>query len=167
MYFFFLLKINDEVSKPILRKAQFLLQQLIEIGVGYLSLERSVGTLSGGESQRVKMSKQMDCDLVDMLYVLDEPSIGLHPRDTENLMKILSRLKEKGNSVFVVEHDPDIIRAAEWIVDIGPKAGKYGGQVIYNGEQKALKTRKVLQRNTYKYRKSLFIKENKPCLFLK
>jgi excinuclease UvrABC ATPase subunit len=135
----FLLKINDEVSKPILRKAQFILQQLIEIGVGYLSLERSVGTLSGGESQRVKMSKQMDCDLVDMLYVLDEPSIGLHPRDTENLMKILSRLKEKGNSVFVVEHDPDIIRAAEWIVDIGPKAGQYGGRVIYNGEPEGLK----------------------------
>ena len=134
----FLLNINDEISRPILRKAQFLLQQLVEIGVGYLSLERSVSTLSGGESQRVKMSKQMDCNLVDMLYVLDEPSIGLHPRDTENLMNILFRLKEKGNSVFVVEHDPDIIRAAEWIVDIGPKAGKYGGNVIYNGEPDGL-----------------------------
>ena len=134
----FLLDIDDEISKPILRKAQFLLQQLIEIGVGYLSLERAVGTLSGGESQRVKMSKQMDCNLVDMLYVLDEPSIGLHPRDTENLMNILFRLKDKGNSVFVVEHDPDIIRAAEWIIDIGPKAGKYGGQVVYNGEPEGL-----------------------------
>ena len=129
----FLLKINDEISKPILRKAQFLLQQLIEIGVGYLSLERAVSTLSGGESQRVKMSKQMDCNLVDMLYVLDEPSIGLHPRDTENLITILFRLKERGNSVFVVEHDPDIIRSAEWIVDMGPKAGKFGGNVVYNG----------------------------------
>ena len=134
----FLLEIYDEISRPILRKAQFLLQQLIEIGVGYLSLERAVGTLSGGESQRVKMSKQMDCNLVDMLYVLDEPSIGLHPRDTENLMQILFRLKDKGNSVFVVEHDPDIIRAAEWIIDIGPKAGKYGGEVIYNGEPEGL-----------------------------
>ncbi len=134
----FLLVIDDEISKPILRKAQFLLQQLIEIGVGYLSLERAVGTLSGGESQRVKMSKQMDCNLVDMLYVLDEPSIGLHPRDTENLMNILFRLKDKGNSVFVVEHDPDIIRAAEWIIDIGPKAGKYGGNVVYNGEPEGL-----------------------------
>ncbi|HOS46382.1 MAG TPA: excinuclease ABC subunit UvrA [Paludibacter sp.] len=134
----FLLEIDDEISKPILRKAQFLLQQLIEIGVGYLSLERAVGTLSGGESQRVKMSKQMDCNLVDMLYVLDEPSIGLHPRDTENLMNILFRLKEKGNSVFVVEHDPDIIRAAEWLIDIGPKAGKYGGHVVYNGEPEGL-----------------------------
>ncbi len=134
----FLLKINDEISRPILRKAQFLLQQLIEIGVGYLSLDRAVGTLSGGESQRVKMSKQMDCNLVDMLYVLDEPSIGLHPRDTENLLNILFRLKEKGNSVFVVEHDPDIIRAAEWIVDMGPNAGKFGGNIVYNGEPKGL-----------------------------
>lgn len=129
----FLQQINDEISKPILRKAQFLLEQLIEIGVGYLSLDRAVGTLSGGESQRVKMSKQMDCNLVDMLYVLDEPSIGLHPRDTENLIRILFRLKKRGNSVFVVEHDPDIIRAAEWIVDMGPEAEKWGGNVVYNG----------------------------------
>src|SRR3989339_11544 len=151
----FLLIINDEISKPILRKAQFLLQQLIEIGVGYLSLERSVSTLSGGESQRVKMSKQMDCNLVDMLYVLDEPSIGLHPRDTENLMNILFRLKEKGNSVFVEEHDPDIIRAAEWIVDIGPKAGKYGGNVVYNGEPEGLP-------NTDNLTGEYLLKKNKP-----
>jgi len=134
----FLSEINDRISKPILQKVQLLLNQLIEIGVGYLSLDRVVGTLSGGESQRVKMAKQMDCNLVDMLYVLDEPSIGLHPRDTENLLKILSRLKEKGNSVFVVEHDPDIIRTAEWIVDLGPQAGKDGGKVVYNGEPNGL-----------------------------
>jgi len=130
----FLQTINDEISRPVLRKAKFLLQQLIEIGVGYLSLDRAVGTLSGGESQRVKMSRQMDCNLVDMLYVLDEPTIGLHPRDTENLISILFRLKDKGNSVFVVEHDADVIRSAEWIVDIGPGAGKYGGNIVYNGE---------------------------------
>jgi len=82
----------------------------------------------------VKMSKQMDCNLVDMLYILDEPSIGLHPRDTENLLNILFRLKQKGNSVYVVEHDPAIIKAAEWIVDVGPKAGKGGGTIVYNGE---------------------------------
>lgn len=130
----FMAEIKDEISEPIVRKARLLLQQLIAIGVGYLSLDRAVGTLSGGEAQRVKMAKQMDCNLVDMLYVLDEPSIGLHPRDTGNLLKILSGLKEKGNSVFVVEHDPDIIRAAEWIVDMGPGAGKSGGNVVYNGE---------------------------------
>jgi excinuclease UvrABC ATPase subunit len=135
----FLADIDDEISRPILRKARFLLEQLIEIGVGYLSLDRPVSTLSGGESQRVKMAKQLDCNLVDMLYVLDEPSIGLHPRDTEKLLSILFRLRDKGNSVFVVEHDPDIIRAAEWIVDIGPKAGKFGGELVYNGEPEGLK----------------------------
>jgi excinuclease UvrABC ATPase subunit len=134
----FLLTINDEISKPILRKAQFLLQQLIEIGVGYLSLSRSVATLSGGESQRVKMARQLDCNLVDMLYVLDEPSIGLHPRDTDKLLTILNRLRDKGNSVFVVEHDPEIIRSAEWIIDIGPKAGINGGQLVYSGEPEGI-----------------------------
>jgi len=126
--------IDDEISRPILRKAIFLLEELLEIGVGYLSLDRAVSTLSGGESQRVKMARQLDCNLVDMLYVLDEPSIGLHPRDTEKLIQILTRLKSRGNSVFVVEHDPDIIKAAEWLVDIGPGAGKYGGLVVYSGE---------------------------------
>jgi excinuclease UvrABC ATPase subunit len=151
----FLKVIDDEISRPILRKAQFLLQQLIEIGVGYLTLERAVSTLSGGESQRVKMSKQLDCNLVDMLYVLDEPSIGLHPRDTENLLNILFRLKEKGNSVFVVEHDPDIIRAAEWIVDLGPMAGRYGGNVVFNGEPEELANTESL---TGKY----LLKKDKP-----
>jgi excinuclease UvrABC ATPase subunit len=126
--------IRNDIATPVLRKAEFLLKQLIQIGVGYLSLERAVSTLSGGESQRVKMAKQLDCNLVDLLYVLDEPSIGLHPRDTEKLLQILFQLKEKGNSVFVVEHDPEIIRAAEWIIDIGPKAGKFGGTVVYSGE---------------------------------
>ncbi|MBN2535940.1 MAG: excinuclease ABC subunit UvrA [Spirochaetales bacterium] len=130
----FLESIEDELSTPILRKVRFVLQQLIEIGVGYLSLDRPVSTLSGGESQRVKMARQLDCNLVDLLYVLDEPSVGLHPRDTEKLISILNRLKDKGNSVFVVEHDPDIIKSAEWIVDIGPKAGLHGGTVVYSGE---------------------------------
>lgn len=135
----FVNNINDEVSVPILRKAQFLLQQLIEIGVSYLTLDRAVSTLSGGESQRVKMARQLDCNLVDLLYVLDEPSIGLHPRDTENLLSILFRLKQKGNSVFVVEHDPEIIRAADWIVDIGPKAGREGGTVVYSGSPEGIR----------------------------
>lgn len=130
----FLENIHDDISIPVIRKAKFILQQLIEIGVGYLSLDRPVSTLSGGESQRVKMARQLDCNLVDLIYVLDEPSIGLHPRDTEKLLAILNRLKNMGNSVFVVEHDPDIIKAAEWIVDIGPKAGALGGEIVYNGE---------------------------------
>ncbi|MDX9883959.1 MAG: excinuclease ABC subunit UvrA [Prolixibacteraceae bacterium] len=151
----FLSDIDDEISRPILRKARFLLEQLIEIGVGYLSLERPVSTLSGGESQRVKMAKQLDCNLVDMLYVLDEPSIGLHPRDTEKLLSILFRLKEKGNSVFVVEHDPEIIRAAEWIIDIGPKAGKMGGNIVYGGEPDGL-------RNTDSITGKYLFESNKP-----
>jgi excinuclease UvrABC ATPase subunit len=136
----FISPLDDEISKPIIRKARFLVKQMIEIGAGYLSLDRSVATLSGGESQRVKMAKQLDCNLVDLLYVLDEPSIGLHPRDTEKLMSILFRLKERGNSVCVVEHDPEIIRAADWIVDMGPKAGNLGGEVIYNGPAENLET---------------------------
>ena len=125
--------IGDETAIPIKRKAEYLLGHLIEIGVGYLSLSRPVSTLSGGESQRVKMARQLDCNLVDLMYILDEPSIGLHPRDTEKLLAILHQLRERGNSVFVVEHDPEIIRSAEWIVDIGPKAGKDGGRLVYNG----------------------------------
>ncbi len=126
-------------AEPMLRKARFLADQLIAIGAGYLNLSRSVATLSGGESQRVKMARQLDCNLVDLMYILDEPSIGLHPRDTDQLISLLKRLRDKGNSVFVVEHDPDIIMAADWVVDIGPAAGKDGGELIYAGPLKGLK----------------------------
>lgn len=132
----FMRKVEDPmgISAPIIRKAIYILEQLVKIGVGYLSLERPVSTLSGGESQRVKMARQLDCDLTDLLYVLDEPSVGLHPRDTQMLIDLLRELKERGNSVFVVEHDPDIIRSAEWVVDMGPQAGSNGGRVIYSGD---------------------------------
>ncbi|HAE22077.1 MAG TPA: daunorubicin resistance protein DrrC [Spirochaetaceae bacterium] len=129
----FLKSIDDERALPITRKAIFIVEQLIHIGVGYLSLERPVGTLSGGESQRVKMARQLDCNLVDLLYVLDEPTTGLHPRDTERLIGLLFELKNRGNSVFVVEHDPEVIKACEWIVDMGPEAGSKGGAIVYNG----------------------------------
>jgi excinuclease UvrABC ATPase subunit len=129
----FLQGIDDEIVIPVTRKAIFILEQLIHIGVGYLSLERPVGTLSGGESQRVKMARQLDCNLVDLLYVLDEPTTGLHPRDTEKLISLLYELKNRGNSVFVVEHDPEVIRNCEWIIDLGPGAGINGGDVVFNG----------------------------------
>lgn len=135
---YFLSTIKDEIAVPMIRKAQFILEQMIEIGIGYLSLNRSVATLSGGESQRVKMARQLDCNLVDILYVLDEPSIGLHPRDTGKLITILNRLRDNCNSVFVVEHDPEIMRAAEWMIDIGPKAGIDGGRLVYCGEPKGV-----------------------------
>ncbi|MGN0201541.1 MAG: ATP-binding cassette domain-containing protein [Candidatus Cryptobacteroides sp.] len=136
----FMRKVDDPsgISAPILRKVIFVLEQLVLVGVGYLSLERPVSTLSGGESQRVKMAKQLDCDLTDLLYVMDEPSVGLHPRDTANLIALMKNLKDRGNSVFVVEHDPDIIEAAEWVVDMGPEAGEYGGKVVYNGPVEGL-----------------------------
>lgn len=135
----FLQKTENKEAQPILDKALNLLYHLIEIGVGYLSLERPVSTLSGGESQRVKMARQLDCNLVDLMYILDEPSIGLHPRDNEKLLSLLNVLKNKGNSVFVVEHDPEIIKSAEWIIDIGPKAGQFGGQLVYSGELDGIK----------------------------
>lgn len=130
----FLAGIDGEIARPIVRKIRQILGHLLATGVGYLSLSRPVSTLSGGESQRVKMARQLDCDLVEMMYILDEPSIGLHARDIDKLVKMLQKLKEKGNSVLVVEHDPELIKAAEWIVDIGPKAGVEGGRLVYNGE---------------------------------
>ena len=109
------------------------IQYLCKIGVGYLSLHRAVATLSGGEAQRVKIAKQLDCTLVNLVYVLDEPSIGLHPRDIGNLISILGELRDKENTVLVVEHDPEIIRASDYIIDIGPNAGTQGGMVQFCG----------------------------------
>lgn len=142
--FAYLGTIEGEVARPMVQKMRQVLSHLIEIGVGYLSLNRSVATLSGGESQRVKMARQLDCDLVDMMYIMDEPSIGLHPRDISKLIEMLFKLKEKGNSVYVVEHDPAVIRHAEHIIDIGPGAGSQGGEIIYSGSYEGLKQSKGL-----------------------
>ncbi len=131
--------IHDPVAAPIVRKMCRLLGHLVDVGVGYLSLSRSVASLSGGESQRVKLARQLDCDLSGLLYVLDEPSIGLHPRDTENLIHILRRLRDKGNTVLVVEHDLDVIQAADHVVEIGPAAGRAGGHLCYAGPLAGLK----------------------------
>ena len=122
-----------EVVETLVAKMRRTLGHLIDIGVGYLSLNRSVPTLSGGESQRVKMARQLDCDLVDLIYILDEPTVGLHPRDIDHLIAMLRRLRDHGNSVLVVEHDPAVIRAADWIVDVGPRGGDGGGRVIFSG----------------------------------
>ncbi|HBA84196.1 MAG TPA: daunorubicin resistance protein DrrC [Verrucomicrobia bacterium] len=128
-----LASLTDPVAVPLVRKMRSILSHLIEIGVSYLSLHRSVSTLSGGESQRVKMARQLDCDLMGLLYVLDEPSIGLHARDTDRLIAMLRRLRDQGNSVLVVEHDASVIAAADHIVEIGPGAGRNGGHVRFNG----------------------------------
>ncbi len=135
----FLSAVSGEIARPITAKIRQILSHLIEIGVGYLSLQRPVATLSGGESQRVKMARQLDCDLVDMMYILDEPSIGLHPRDIGKLLEMLKKLKDKGNTVLVVEHDPAVMAFAEYIVDIGPQAGSLGGEIMFAGTFEDLK----------------------------
>ena len=111
---------------------------LLDLGLGYLSLERSTPTLSPGELQRLRLATQVRSNLFGVVYVLDEPSAGLHPADTEALLRALSRLKDSGNSLFVVEHEIDVIRRADWIVDVGPAAGEHGGQVLYSGPPEGL-----------------------------
>ncbi|MDB4973645.1 MAG: excinuclease subunit, partial [Myxococcaceae bacterium] len=109
------------------------LSVLLDLGLGYLSLERSTPTLSPGELQRLRLATQVRSNLFGVVYVLDEPSAGLHPADTEALLRALDRLKASGNSLFVVEHEVDVIRHADWIVDVGPAAGEHGGEVLYSG----------------------------------
>jgi len=134
----FLKGVSIEIAKPIITKMCSMLLNLIEIGVGYLSLNRNVATLSGGESQRVKIARQLDCDLVDIMYILDEPTIGLHPQDTFKIIDLLKKLRDKGNSLLIVEHDKDVIKHAEYIIDIGPQAGSNGGEIIYTGNFEGL-----------------------------
>ena len=129
----FLDEITDDIALPLVRKIRRILTNLIDTGVGYLSLSRNVATLSGGESQRVKMARQLDCDLVGLLYILDEPTIGLHPRDTDRCIQLLKRLRDHGNSVILVEHDPDMMQAADHLIDIGPSAGRDGGHLCFDG----------------------------------
>src|SRR5690606_34910253 len=106
---------------------------LVNVGLDYLTLDRAAGTLSGGEAQRIRLATQIGSQLVGVLYILDEPSIGLHQRDNNKLLDALKGLRDLGNTVIVVEHDDDTIRAADFIVDIGPGAGKHGGQVVAAG----------------------------------
>lgn len=115
------------------------LSVLLDLGLGYLSLERSTPTLSPGELQRLRLATQVRSNLFGVVYVLDEPSAGLHPADTESLLRALDRLKASGNSLFVVEHDMDVIKQADWIVDVGPAAGEKGGQILYSGPPAGLK----------------------------
>ena len=106
---------------------------LVDVGVGYLSLDRAAGTLSGGEAQRIRLATQIGSHLVGVLYILDEPSIGLHQRDNHRLIDTLTRLRDIGNTVIVVEHDEDTVRAADWVIDMGPGAGEHGGEVVAEG----------------------------------
>ena len=122
-------KVAHEIIKELRSRVTFLL----DVGLNYLSLNRQSASLSGGESQRIRLATQIGSQLVNVLYILDEPSIGLHQRDNERLLNSLKELRDLGNTVIVVEHDEDMMRAADWIVDIGPKAGRKGGEVVFQG----------------------------------
>jgi len=126
--------IKDHKATLIIQTLVQRLQYLIDIGLEYLSLNRETSTLSGGESQRIKMVKHLSGSLVDVMYIFDEPSVGLHQRDVHRLNELLVKLRDKGNTVLVVEHDPDVIKGADYIVDVGPNAGRGGGTIVYQGD---------------------------------
>ena len=135
--FFDELKLTEHeqtIGKRLLTEIRNRLQFLLDVGLGYLTLDRLSSTLSGGESQRINLATSLGSSLVGSLYILDEPSIGLHSRDTDLLIRVLKQLRDLGNTVVVVEHDEEIIRAADYIIDIGPKAGRLGGEVVFQGD---------------------------------
>lgn len=129
---------DKQITKKILPEIQQRLRFLDDVGLGYLTLNRRSNTLSGGESQRINLATSLGSSLVGSMYILDEPSIGLHPKDTERLIKVLHSLRDLGNTVIVVEHEEDIMQAADEIIDIGPMAGAYGGEIVFQGTHKQL-----------------------------
>ncbi len=138
---------NDQekmISAPILKEIRDRIYFLYDVGLGYITLGRDARTISGGEAQRIRVASQIGSGLTGVMYVLDEPSIGLHERDTAKLIKTLRALQEKGNTVIVVEHDKETMEAADFIVDIGPNAGKFGGEVVFAGTMKQLMKKKTL-----------------------
>ena len=135
-------KMEKEISDQILKEIRQRLSFLINVGLSYLTLDRSAVTLSGGEAQRIRLATQIGSQLMGVLYILDEPSIGLHPRDNSRLIATLKSLRDIGNSILVVEHDQETIESADWVIDIGPRAGKYGGEVTFSGPPDDLKKSK-------------------------
>ena len=135
---------NRMISKPILKEIKERIYFLYDVGLGYITLGRDARSISGGEAQRIRVASQIGSGLTGVMYVLDEPSIGLHERDTNKLIKTLRALQEKGNTVIVVEHDKETIQAADYIVDIGPNAGKYGGEIVFAGTLKEMNKAKTL-----------------------
>lgn len=147
-----------QIAHQVLKEIQARLTFLLDVGLEYLNLERPSATLSGGEAQRIRLATQIGSGLVGVLYVLDEPSIGLHQRDNRRLIETLTRLRDLGNTLIVVEHDEDTIQEADWIVDIGPGAGEHGGQVVHSGSYTALlENRKSLTGDYLSGRKSIDI----------
>jgi excinuclease UvrABC ATPase subunit len=126
--------LRDAATGPVVDEATSRVGALVDMGLGYLTLDRETSTLSGGESQRIKMVRHLGSSLVDVMYVFDEPTIGLHPRDVGRMNALLHRLRDKGNTVLVVEHDTDVITAADHVVELGPRAGTEGGRIVYEGD---------------------------------
>lgn len=137
-------KIKIPAAQPMVNALLERLQHLVDIGLEYLSLSRETDTLSGGESQRVKIVKHLGSSLTDVIYIFDEPSVGLHPRDVHRMNELLQKLRDKGNTVIVVEHDPDVIKVADHIVDVGPHAGPQGGEIVFEGSYANLLKAKTL-----------------------
>ena len=129
---------QGEIADKILKELRARYQFLVDVGLNYLTLNRSAETLSGGEAQRIRLASQIGAGLVGVMYILDEPSIGLHQRDNERLLRTLRHLRDIGNTVLVVEHDEDAIRAADHVIDIGPGAGVHGGQVVAQGPMQSI-----------------------------
>jgi excinuclease ABC subunit A len=156
------LKTNElKIAQPIIKEIINRLQFLIDVGVGYLTLDRKAATLAGGEEQRIRLATQIGSKLTGVLYILDEPSIGLHARDQKRLIETLKKLRDLGNSVLVVEHDPQTIKSADWIIDLGPGAGKEGGRVIFQGKVKELLKAKTLTGEYLSERKKVEIEKKK------
>ena len=157
-------KVTAEPRSEILSR----LRCINDVGLGYLTMSRACNTLSGGESQRVNLVTAIGSSLVGSMYILDEPSIGLHPRDTERLINVLKRLRDLGNSVIVVEHDEEIIRAADHLIDMGPRAGEFGGQVIYEGPPEGMQKARPSESLTLQYLDGVrhrYVRERRPWTY--
>ena len=149
-----------EIVRPVVKEIGNRLQFLIDVGLDYLTLNRKAGTLSGGEEQRIRLATQIGSKLTGVLYILDEPSIGLHPRDQGRLIETLKKLRDLGNTVIVVEHDPLTIKESDWVVDIGPGAGKHGGRMVFAGTPKKLLRAKTLTGQYLSGRKKVEIEKS-------
>ncbi|RPI23977.1 MAG: excinuclease ABC subunit UvrA [Acidobacteria bacterium] len=159
----FLGSVTGRLADPIVNRMKELLHHLVDIGIGYISLNQPVMNLSGGESQRIKMARQLGCDLVDLIYILDEPTMGLHPKDISHLIAMLGRLRDQGNSVLVVEHDPAVIECADIVLDIGPGAGRQGGEVTFQGTVSQLRESDALTGQWLRNRRGPIAPRRKPA----
>ncbi len=154
---------NSQVAANLIKEITLRLDLIIEVGLGYLTLDRTIASLSGGELQKIRLATQIGSNLTGVLYILDEPSVGLHERDNKKLIKTLKRLQAMGNTVIVVEHDATMINAADWVLDIGPGAGKHGGQIVAQGKPSEIKKNKQSLTGAYlSGRKKIEVKKVRP-----